>query len=144
MRFINTETLVFIEGAVEEYQNQYAILSHTWNTGEELTYKNFLNLDKSQLLRSMDAQALGIGLEKILKSCAIARSKGIQYLWVDTCCIDKRDKAELDESLNSMFNWYKQAKVCYAFLLDVDWSAEAKDPIFAFEHSRWFTRGWTL
>ncbi|KAL9046038.1 MAG: hypothetical protein Q9214_001032 [Letrouitia sp. 1 TL-2023] len=142
MRFINTKTLIFTEGAVEKYQNQYAILSHTWKDEEELTYQDFLNLDKAQLLRSIDAQTLGLGLEKILKSCAIARSKDIQYLWVDTCCIDKRDKAELDESLNSMFNWYKQAKVCYAFLSDVERSA--KDREFAFEHSRWFTRGWTL
>ena len=43
-----------------------------------------------------------------------------------------------------MFNWYKQAKVCYAFLLDMEWSSKAKDRIFAFEHSRWFIRGWML
>lgn len=114
MRFINAETYVFIKGAVEEYQNDSV---PNMIIGEELTYQKFQNLDKAQLLRSINAQAPGVGLEKILKSCAIARSKNIQHLWVDTCCIDKSDKVELDESLNSMFDWHRQVKGLLYFLI---------------------------
>jgi hypothetical protein len=27
-------------------------------------------------------------------------------MWVDTCCIDKRNAVELSEAINSMFRWY--------------------------------------
>ena len=42
-----------------------------------------------------------------LKSCAEQVKKfGFRWLWMDTCCIDKRSSSELSESINSMFNWY--------------------------------------
>ena len=42
-----------------------------------------------------------------LKSCTEQVKKfGFQWLWIDTCCIDKRSSSELSESINSMFNWY--------------------------------------
>ncbi|KAK3331557.1 hypothetical protein B0H66DRAFT_546776 [Apodospora peruviana] len=40
------------------------------------------------------------------------------YMWVDTCCIDKSSSSELEEAINSMFQWYRNAVVCYAFLPD--------------------------
>lgn len=36
-----------------------------------------------------------------------------------------------------MFRWYRDATVCYAYLIDVKTTSEL-------QHSRWFTRGWTL
>lgn len=42
-----------------------------------------------------------------------------------------------------MWKWYRRAVECYAYLPDVDW----QDIVSArkqFEHSVWFTRGWTL
>lgn len=54
-----------------------------------------------------------------------------------SCCIDKTSTAELSESINSMFRWYQKAKICYAYLEDVDDVSELG-------RSRWFTRGWTL
>ncbi|EUC43035.1 hypothetical protein COCMIDRAFT_7446 [Bipolaris oryzae ATCC 44560] len=58
-----------------------------------------------------------------------AQQDGLQYFWVDTCCIDKLDQAELSLSIQSMFRWYQNATKCYES---------------AFRSSRWFTRGWTL
>lgn len=76
------------------------------------------------------------------------------------CCIDKTNSAELSEAINSMYRWYKQAKVCYVYLADVtddpiieQWKnqpenwRERRDPPpndSPFVKSRWFTRGWTL
>jgi hypothetical protein len=71
---------------------------------------------------------------------------GYEYIWIDTCCIDKSSSAELSEAINSMFRWYQEAAVCYTYLSDGPprkegdpWKEGSK-----FRESRWFTRGWTL
>lgn len=58
-------------------------------------------------------------------------------MWVDTCCIDKSSSAELSEAINSMFAWYRNAKICYVFLADTSGRESMGS-------SRWFRRGWTL
>lgn len=70
-----------------------------------------------------------------------------KYAWVDTCCIDKTSSAELTESINSMFKWYKKAVTCFAYLEDIDGSVAIRDGslnLLYFKTARWFTRGWTL
>jgi hypothetical protein len=69
------------------------------------------------------------------------------WIWIDTCCIDKSSSTELSEAISSMFYWYRNAEICLAYLCDV-----RKDPdpsrIFKIqgstEDSEWFRRGWTL
>ncbi|KAK7940928.1 uncharacterized protein PG986_013315 [Apiospora aurea] len=78
------------------------------------------------------------GWYKIQKSCDQALRDGWDYLWADTLCIDKSSSSELSESINSMFKWYRDSAVCYAYLSDV--LPDGGD----FEKSRWFSRGWTL
>ncbi|KAH6667462.1 vegetative incompatibility protein HET-E-1 [Halenospora varia] len=80
-----------------------------------------------------------------------ARCNGLQYFWVDTCCIDKSSSSELQEAINSMFRWYQNAAKCYVYLSDVStrkWKASDQFSEYtwesAFRSSRWFTRGWTL
>lgn len=81
---------------------------------------------------------------KIRSCCAFARTMGYRYLWIDSCCIDKTSSAELSEAINSMYEWYACAAVCFAFLEDVgdDQDPAAKESDF--RRSRWFRRGWTL
>jgi hypothetical protein len=118
----------------------YAILSHTW-TGEEVTYQELINgTGKSKL-----------GYEKIKLCGEQAIRDGLQYFWVDTCCIDKTDRDELSKAVNSMFRWYLNAKKCYVYLTDVsipdeNTNVQASQSAWeaAFRNSRWFTRGWTL
>ncbi|EJF56687.1 HET-domain-containing protein [Dichomitus squalens LYAD-421 SS1] len=88
---------------------------------------------------------------KIRRACAVARAYGHRLIWIDSCCIDKTSSSELSESINSMYAWYRDATVCYAFLADVSSSASrgSLDPrswtsTVAFRKSRWFRRGWTL
>ena len=102
----------------------YAILSHTWGD-IEVTHHDFLQ---------------GTRTEKIIRSCALAASESWNYIWIDTCCIDKSSSAELSEAINSMYRWYQMAEVCYAYLEDVSVGANLE----RFTASRWFTRGWTL
>lgn len=84
------------------------------------------------------------GYQKILKTCHQAVADGLKYAWVDTCCIDKRSSSELSEAINSMYRYYSNAHVCYAFLSDLI-PADAATPIDGrLQNCRWFTRGWTL
>ena len=71
---------------------------------------------------------------------------------VSLTSIDKTNYTELSESINSMYKWYRQSRICYAYLEDVPSATDVFgtganrlfDPNSVFERSRWFTRGWTL
>ncbi|OAL43384.1 HET-domain-containing protein [Pyrenochaeta sp. DS3sAY3a] len=131
MRLINSATLALEEFMGQEIPEKFAILSHTWVTGQEVSYKEYLegaHRDKS-------------GYTKIVKACGLAKEQGIQYVWVDTCCIDKSSSAELSEAINSMYKWYEQSEVCYAFLSDLP---RHGDLDYWLPRCRWFERGWTL
>ncbi|KAI0542827.1 heterokaryon incompatibility protein-domain-containing protein [Xylaria digitata] len=130
MRLINVHTLVISEFHGNQIP-RYAILSHTWGE-EEVTIQD---------MREGIATSLK-GYEKIAACCEQARFDGIPYVWVDTCCIDKRSSAELSEAINSMCRWYENATLCYAYLADVE---DAQDEeMESFKRSRYWTRGWTL
>ncbi|KAK1751428.1 hypothetical protein QBC47DRAFT_391778 [Echria macrotheca] len=84
------------------------------------------------------------GYKKILGACRLAKADDFKWLWVDTNCIDKTSSAELSEAINSMYEWYRRAKVCYAYLSDVPGPKGLPESLDMFKRSRWFTRGWTL
>jgi hypothetical protein len=63
-------------------------------------------------------------LPKITACCLQAAKDGYEYTWIDTCCIDKTSSAELSESINSMFKWYQQAGICYAYPSDISIAPE--------------------
>lgn len=135
MRLINTYSLELTE-FLGDTVPPYAILSHAW-TDDEITFGDMASgSDRAALSQRK-------GYRKIVGCCAKARSDGLSYAWVDTCCIDKSSSAELSEAINSMFQWYRSATVCYAYLDDVP-SDEDPASSSTFRRSRWFTRGWTL
>ena len=137
MWLINASTL-----KLERFQTNnkpYAILSHTWSADhEEVSFEEFRGGQGTQKQ----------GYRKIVECCSRACEQNIPYAWVDTCCIDKSSSAELSESINSMFRWYKDARICYVYLADVSLTCEDSSGIgsefVAFENSKWFKRGWTL
>ncbi|KAI1791142.1 HET-domain-containing protein [Ganoderma leucocontextum] len=81
---------------------------------------------------------------KIRQSCAIAERHGYKWIWNDTCCIDKSSSSDLSEAINSMYQYYSLAEVCYAFLEDVPGDGMSIGDYVAFRNSRWHRRGWTL
>ncbi|EJF59918.1 HET-domain-containing protein, partial [Dichomitus squalens LYAD-421 SS1] len=81
---------------------------------------------------------------KIRDACRVAREAGYNFLWIDSCCIDKTSSSESTESINSMYQWYGHATECYAFLADVPPGDDPRSPESKFRSSRWFRRGWTL
>jgi hypothetical protein len=117
----------------------YAILSHRWSDSETLIedISNGNYKEKEEGYRK-------------LKFCAEqAAQDGLQYFWIDTCCIDRWDNNERSKAINLMFQWYQNADRCYVFLPDVSLSAGTEtaacsDWEASFRASAWFTRGWTL
>lgn len=137
MRLINVHSFAFKEFFGKNIP-KYAILSHTWIDGEEVTLQDWGHLGPA---------SRKAGFYKIQGACHKARAHGLDWLWVDTNCIDKSSSAELTEAINSMFMWYANADICYAYLNDVPSATDnAPDDEFwpRFRSSRWFTRGWTL
>jgi hypothetical protein len=116
----------------------YAILSHTWGQNdEEVTFEDMIDgtaMDK-------------LGYMKVRYCGNQAIRDGLRYIWIDTCCIQKSNSCELQEAINSMFRWYRDAAKCYVYLVDVASAGQGLDArlwIPTFQRSRWFTRGWTL
>jgi hypothetical protein len=128
----------FDDGAIPPY----AILSHTWGAdGDEVTFAD---------LHTGDGRTKP-GYRKILFCGKQARHDSLQHFWIDTCCIDKNNKAELAFAIRLMFRWYRNAAKCYVYLSDVSTKKRKArsrptelswEP--AFRLSRWFMRGWTL
>ncbi|KAL2675580.1 hypothetical protein Neosp_011767 [[Neocosmospora] mangrovei] len=135
MRLINTTTL-----EIEEFFDisipEYAILSHTWGDGE-VSLQDWADR-KNRRFKP--------GFQKIMWACTQAVKDQLDYVWVDTNCIDKSSSAELSEAINSMFKWYRRSTICYVYLEDVP--AMTMDQCIetdsVFRSARWFTRGWTL
>jgi hypothetical protein len=82
------------------------------------------------------------GYHKIKSACLQAQEQqpALEYVWMDTCCIDKSSSGELAEAINSMYNWYAGAEVCCAYLSDLEATASLDE----LHKCRWFARGWTL
>lgn len=135
MWLINVKTRLLEDFTVRKIP-QYAILSHTW-IGEEVTFQEFLSQDSDTVKKKKSKT----GFIKIMKTCKLAATHDISYVWVDTCCIDKSSSAELSEAINSMWRYYKDAEVCYAYLSDLPRRANVVEELKA---CKWFTRGWTL
>ncbi|QIW96470.1 hypothetical protein AMS68_001988 [Peltaster fructicola] len=153
MRLINIHTLklqVFDDGSVPPY----AIASHRWQANEP-TYQDYKRFQRASEAKSKPFRSLfnrrrqraGFDDSKVRGFCAflskhsdvLARSlmNTIEWLWIDTCCIDQTSMPEVSESINLMFRWYSRAHICLAYLFDCD----GKNGL---EKSSWFDRGWTL
>jgi hypothetical protein len=141
LTFRDDETLVLTKDLVDAIP-PYAILSHTWGSDDdEVTFRDVTE----------GTGCNKIGYQKIRLCGKQAVSDGLKHFWVDTCCIDKSNNAELSEALNSMFRWYQTAQRCYVYLSDVTHTDQEEHEdlsqptsSLAFRQSRWFTRGWTL
>ncbi|RMZ70872.1 beta transducin [Pyrenophora seminiperda CCB06] len=119
MRLLNAKTYQ-LHSELGQDKPKYAILSHTWEE-EEVLFEDIRRATNTKV-RSKK------GFDKIKYACEQALADGYEYVWIDTCCINKASSAELSEAINSMFRWYAEASICYAYL----------------SGCRWFSRGWTL
>lgn len=130
MRLLNVNTFEF--KTFFDERPGYIVLSHRWNDGEEMMLqdiKDRQNVDKQ-------------GYRKIQGFAKYVRENipCVEWIWVDTCCVNQDSDREVSEAVNSMFHWYADADACLAYLADVD------DPqdMAKLRQSVWFRRGWTL
>jgi hypothetical protein len=129
MRLIEASTYKLHEFSGDRIPS-YAILSHRWEK-QEVSLSDLENGKGFEMA----------GFAKIRGCCTQAALDGFQYVWIDTCCIDKTSSADLSEAINSMYQWYRNAQVCYAYLSDALKGGQGNKH---FSKSKWFTRGWTL
>lgn len=130
MRLLRVDSLKFFDFH-DDATPPYAIASHRWQE-EEVTFQEVRD-EYNQTKK---------GYRKVRDFAKYVRDHvhGVQWLWIDTCCINKDSAAELSEAINLMFKWYRNAQVCLAWLPDVDVVGDEHD----FKKSEWFERGWTL
>ncbi|KAG1875820.1 hypothetical protein F4604DRAFT_1581727, partial [Suillus subluteus] len=121
---------------------KYAVLSHRWlPDNQEPLYH--------QVSKEPKEVADGPGWKKLERFCHTAKVvHNCEFAWSDTCCIDKPSSSELEESIRSMFRWYRNSHVCIAFLSETaDLAAlQLQETGKSGEKAvdAWFERGWTL
>ncbi|KAI6016696.1 hypothetical protein BKA83DRAFT_4335034, partial [Pisolithus microcarpus] len=108
---------------------QYVTLSHRWGAGEP----SLRDIEGRKIYNMSAMGALG----KLQGFCVIACRRGYSWAWSDTCCIDKHSSAEVQETIGSMFAWYRQSALTIVYLSDVPDTGSVGS-------SEWFRRGWTL
>ncbi|ETS78830.1 hypothetical protein PFICI_08683 [Pestalotiopsis fici W106-1] len=125
----------------------YAVLSHTWlsDNDREVTFQD---------LTTGEPTKKPAGYAKIHFCASQASRDGLEFFWVDTCCIDRTSSSELEEAITCMFSWYRDAARCYVYLEDVSANPEPGSSLSQtqrqdkleseFRRARWFSRGWTL
>ncbi|KAG1789554.1 uncharacterized protein HD556DRAFT_778316 [Suillus plorans] len=109
------------------------LLSHRWEEAEVL-----LHDIQDKVVYELDG--LG-GIAKLQSFCKVVRDAGYYWAWMDTCCIDKKSNiTELQESINSMFVWYRNSALTIVYLSDIPSSSQPG----ALVGSAWNERGWTF
>jgi hypothetical protein len=130
MRLLNIHSLELKEFS-KDRRPGYAIASHRWEKHEA----TFADVRYAQ-----NTSTTGYQKVKNFAKYVKTHVPGVDWLWIDTCCINKESATELSRAINMMFEWYQGAEICLAYLRDVE---EARDEV-SFEQSEWFERGWTL
>lgn len=168
MRLLNTKSLSFTEFYEPEVP-PYAILSHRWQE-DEITYRDVrdsMNLDKAgwnkvkrfctlisegyknshnyREILQQEYDYWANSPESTLPQKVETGCSYYEWVWIDTCCIDRSSSAELSEAINSMYTWYKHASICFVYLFDLAITHFPDQKWFGvFSMSSWFTQGWTI
>lgn len=131
-----------IMGADAQLTSRWRWRWRWWSRDEQVEKKDSdeTQPENPQLRRAKQKK----GWSKIEGCCREAAKYGLFHVWIDTCCICKTSSSELSESINSMFAWYRDARLCIAYLGDVPGRDDVAATDSGFDLSKWFTRGWTL
>ena len=141
MRLLKTDESFKLRFFMPSSVPDYVILSHRWTTpsSEECSFDD---MTKTPISDPDCPARKKQGFSEIQGACRLAFEDGYSWIWIDGCCIDKSSSAELQEAINSMWNYYANSNICYVYMSDVQDSEAGWDQ--RFRKSEWFTRGWTL
>lgn len=170
MRLINTTTL-----ELKEFHGPkippYAILSHVWSPGQEVTYEEYITSSAQErsgyrkvfelcrlcregfdlrhlqsLVVTESNRSIFAHTQQLLTDDWLQAFEGVQtaihWAWIDTCCIDQSSSSELSEAIKSMFKWYKNAAVCLVFMPDVDGSNSITQGYAPFHEAHFLSSRW--
>ncbi len=153
IRLLNAKSMEFkmFGGSSSRKVPPYAILSHVWckDDDHEIIYQDMMAVrtHKRRDVRGFealdltdDAGDVRASHSKIMGHLANAVRCKIEWVWIDSCCINKHNHSELSSAINSMFTWYQNAARCFVYLADVTKSVLPSRS----QQIEWFTRGWTL
>ncbi|KAK5704089.1 hypothetical protein LTR97_003102 [Elasticomyces elasticus] len=140
------------ERAPEYFQScpqDYAILSYSWHKPAPKEHDAGTVLTDEQLeygYRRLDMH----GWKIVFAACDIAKARGIDWIWVDTCGTDQ-DGIELEMAMNARYAWCRNSKECYAFICDANLPASVSSPggspdaaFQGLNRSAWLKDVWTL
>jgi hypothetical protein len=132
------------EGAPESKRellnaNNLLDLAERWGDSQgECTYATAFAVTKRlcETMSEEERRRCG-GFVKLVEFCNVAMQFHCKYVWLDTGCINHSSSAELEESIRSMFNWYRNSEICVVHLNETS-------NALSLRRDAWFTRGWTL
>ncbi|KAG1854595.1 hypothetical protein F4604DRAFT_1932654 [Suillus subluteus] len=133
-----SSTLVHVDLPMQRIQDvvamyfRYVMLSHRWEGKEPM-----LQDIRGNVVYDLDPVG---GITKLQSFCGTARDMGYRWTWIDNCCIDQTNNVEVQQSVNSMFIWYRNSALTIIYLSDVSPSSQPG----ALASSVWNTRGWTV
>nr|POF14192.1 vegetative incompatibility protein het-e-1 [Quercus suber] len=112
MRLLHTKRLEFAEFHDSDKRPRYVIASHRWYEESEVTFQDVQNRRETDKdgCKKFEAFARYVRIQVLF----------VEWLWIDTCCINETNAAELSEAINLMLKWYHNAGVCLAYLADVE------------------------
>ncbi|KAI0520971.1 heterokaryon incompatibility protein-domain-containing protein [Xylaria bambusicola] len=101
----------------------YDIVSYCWGDPvDKYQYNHFREKGEDDGLDSEKDQIEGlkwnitINREKVKAFKKLMCFKDVDFMWVDSLCINKADKQQEAEELAKMFQYYKQARNCYLMM----------------------------
>ena len=150
MRLLNVYTFKFAEFEGKNIP-PYAIASHRW-CEDEASFVDILENKNTETAGYKKTKGFCDFTqwrnEQVAEEQAGRVYRKIEWIWIDTCCIDRRSSAEIAENITSMYKYYERSQECYAYLSDVaprrNSGRLSDTDLSHFANSSWFTRGWTL
>ncbi|KAI6159819.1 hypothetical protein EDD17DRAFT_1761873 [Pisolithus thermaeus] len=114
---------------------RYVMFSHTWE-GDEPTFQDI----SSKPVYESDPHLLRYKLRRFCERVQ-EDPEGYLWAWSDTCCIEKAKADIFNESIRSMYNWYKDSALTIV-LLAGEFIPPTAPPTL--KNNKWMTRAWTL
>lgn len=132
MRLINARTRRLELFDDSKATPRYVVLSYGWKYDERRVLDNLY--DSQAVFQGQSFPGLEAARGEALR-------RGVDYVWIDTCCIAKTANIRPAVIINSQFRMYQQSVACFAYLDDLDSLDDANAELW---ESRWFTCAWTL
>lgn len=102
---------------------KYAVLFHLWERGEI----SFSDLSHVPNTTATD--------RKVDMSCRLALAWSIEYIWIDTCCVNRFSRTEQAVAIGNMDKYFTEAEVCFAYLKH--WPALQVDQLGSWSNGGW-------